>query len=77
MDDAGAADAESAESAIRAAGLQLPIVAMTARAMRGDEERCRAAGMDDYLPKPVRRAALEVLLQRWRPELERRRRDAA
>jgi signal transduction histidine kinase/ActR/RegA family two-component response regulator len=42
-----------------------PIVAMTANAVDGDRERCTAAGMDDYLPKPFRIATLERTLQRW------------
>jgi len=42
-----------------------PVVAMTAHAMEGDAERCIAAGMDDYLSKPLRPEALERVLDRW------------
>jgi CheY-like chemotaxis protein len=41
------------------------IVAMTADAMAGTREQCLAAGMDDYVSKPVRFEALEELLRKW------------
>jgi hypothetical protein len=42
----------------------LPVVALTARSMAGDRERCLAAGMDDYVSKPIRRQELFAALER-------------
>ena len=46
-------------------GQHLPVIAMTAGALEGDEERCLAAGMDDYIAKPIRIGDLQTILDRW------------
>ncbi|MGE4064707.1 MAG: ATP-binding protein [Rhodospirillaceae bacterium] len=46
-------------------GPRMPIVAVTANAVPGEATRCRAAGMDDYLAKPIEIGALQAKLNRW------------
>jgi signal transduction histidine kinase/ActR/RegA family two-component response regulator len=57
-------------AAIRAAELgkpRLPIIAFTANALKGEADRCKAIGMDDYLSKPVQLTELKAMLKKWQP----------
>ena len=63
-------DGFEATAAVRASApaelnTQVPIVALTAHAMKGDRERCLAAGMDDYLAKPLQIDEVKAVLRRW------------
>jgi two-component system sensor histidine kinase/response regulator len=60
-------DGVTATERIRELGLQLPIVAMTANAMASDRERCLAAGMNDFLTKPIHPQELFRVVGAWLP----------
>ncbi|HQI81744.1 MAG TPA: PAS domain S-box protein, partial [Deltaproteobacteria bacterium] len=49
---------------------QVPVIAMTAHAMKDDRDRCISAGMDDFLPKPIRSSELSETLRKWFSRLE-------
>ena len=44
---------------------ELPVVAMTAHAMKGDRERCIEAGMNDYVTKPIKRQLVFEMIEKW------------
>ena len=68
MDGFAATAAIREREAARPEGRRLPIVALTAFAMKGDRERCLAAGMDDYLTKPISHDQLAAVLARFAGE---------
>jgi len=59
-------DGMEATQAIRNKGFDtIPIVAITANAMKGDRETCLEAGMDDYITKPIKRETIFGILEKW------------
>ena len=60
-------DGYEATSAIRNGKIKptIPIIGLTANAMKGDREKCLDAGMDDYLAKPIRPQQLYDLIEKW------------
>jgi len=60
-------EAESRDALKTQSRIRIPIVALTAHAMKGDYDRCLAVGMDDYLSKPFKQNQLAEVLERWLP----------
>ena len=59
-------DGREATLEIRKRGFsRVPIIAMTAQSMKGDYERCLAAGMDDYIAKPIRQEVVLDMIKKW------------
>ncbi|NNG01936.1 MAG: response regulator, partial [Desulfobacteraceae bacterium] len=59
-------DGKRAAKTIREMGFDdIPIVAMTAQAMKGDREKCLDAGMNDYITKPIKREVVFEILEKW------------
>jgi len=58
-------DGFTATAQLRAKGIETPVVALTANACEEDQEKCLAAGMNDFLSKPFRLSAMRAILQKW------------
>jgi len=66
-------DGFEATRAVRQLGCsvsKIPSIAVTENALAGEREKCLAAGMDDYVAKPVTREGLDEAIQRWLPSIE-------
>jgi CheY-like chemotaxis protein len=58
-------DGRAATEALRARGCRVPIIALTADAFEEDRRACLAAGMDDFVTKPMQPSVLRAMLRRW------------
>jgi two-component system, sensor histidine kinase and response regulator len=65
MDGLEATAALRAKEIERGDGSHQPVIALTAHAMKGDQERCLVAGMDGYLAKPIRPQELDAILETY------------
>lgn len=64
-------DGMDAARLIRERGFtEIPIIAMTAASMKGDREKCVAAGMNDYISKPIKKEVLYKMIKKWLPDKE-------
>lgn len=53
------------EATLRDTDTRMPVIALTAHALKGEKEKCIAADMDDYLSKPIDESELHRLLKKW------------
>jgi CheY-like chemotaxis protein/HPt (histidine-containing phosphotransfer) domain-containing protein len=67
LDGYGLAQSIREEEALQSPPARMPILALTANALRDEAARVRAAGMDEYLTKPIQLRALAAALERWMP----------
>jgi CheY-like chemotaxis protein len=66
MDDMdGLECTQAVREVLKQRGIHVPIIAVTARAMLGDKQKCLGAGMDDYLSKPFTAVQFENMLRHW------------
>lgn len=68
MPEMGGYEATRTIRRLEMAGQRIPIIAMTANALVGDQDKCLAAGMDDFIAKPVKPDTLYQVLCRWLPQ---------
>jgi len=66
----GTADCSDSNLEFEARSKRVPIIAMTAHALKGDREKCLTAGMDDYIAKPIHPKKLRDMIEKWLNEPE-------